>query len=272
MLDVHSHILPGLDDGSPDWEQSLAMARIALADGIHEVVCTPHWVPGAYENTRHVILAAVEEFRRKLCERAIPLKVYPGAELRLAHDLPRRIEAGKVLTLNDTGCFALIELPDICLLQNLEAFFRNMRDQGITPVICHPERNHTLQHDPATLFRWVQAGCLVQITAGSITGRFGAEARDFSVLLLKHHLVHALGSDAHGLRLRTPALSEAREKVREILGQEAADLMVERNPQCIVAGDRVTTYEPIPFSTGSPKVSFPRKIFSFLGIVSHTHQ
>ncbi len=272
MLDIHNHMLPGLDDGPPDWDQSLALARLALAGGIREVVCTPHWVPGAYRNTRQVVLSAVEQFRRKLREAVIPLKVYPGAELRLAPDLPQRIESGELLTLNDTGRFALIELPDICLMQNLEVFFRNMLDRGITPVICHPERNHSLMQDPMPLFRWVESGCHVQLTSASVIGRFGAEVRDFSLVLLTHRLVHILGTDAHSLRLRAPVLRDSWEKVRDILGQEAADLMVNENPGRIIAGESIDFYEPVPFAATPPKVSFSRKIFSFLGFMSHTHQ
>ena len=146
-------MLPGLDDGSPDCEQSLVMARIAVADGIRDVVCTPHWAPGAFENTRLPVLRALKEFQEKLCDNGIPLTVHPGAELRLDPDLIRKIDSGEILTLNDTGRFALIELPDMFLPRSLEVFFRNMLSCGITPVISHPERNHAFLRDPMPLFQ-----------------------------------------------------------------------------------------------------------------------
>jgi len=266
MIDIHNHMLPGLDDGSPDCEHSLAMARIAVADGIRDVVCTPHWAPGAFENTRVPVLRALKEFQEKLCDNGIPLTVHPGAELRLDPDLIRKIGSGEILTLNDTGRFALIELTDMFLPRNLEVFFRNMLSRGITPVICHPERNHGLLRDPMPLFRWVEMGSLVQMTAASVTGRFGSEIRRFSFLLLEHGLAHVLGTDAHDPRMRTPVLSGGMKEVEGILGREAADSMVMETPRRIIGGERVIPGAPVPFVNGpaaasfSPKIS--RKIFS----------
>jgi protein-tyrosine phosphatase len=194
------------------------------------------------------------------------LTVHPGAELRLDPDLIRKIGSGEVLTLNDTGRFALIELPDMFLPQILEVFFRNMLSRGITPIICHPERNHALLRDPMPLFRWVEMGSLVQMTAASVTGRFGSEIRRFSHLLLEHGLAHVLATDAHDPRMRTPVLSGAMEDVERTLGREAADSMVMETPRRIVAGERVIPPAPIPFSVAANPAPLSRKIFSFLGL------
>ncbi len=266
MIDIHNHILPGLDDGSPDCEQSLVMARIAVADGITGVVCTPHWAPGAFQNTRLPVLRALKEFQEKLCGNGIPLTLHPGAELRLDPDLIRKIGSGEVLTLNDTGRFALIELPDMFLPQSLEFFFGNMLSRGITPVICHPERNHSLLRDPMPLFRWVEMGSLVQITAASVTGRFGSGIRRFSRMLLEHGLAHMLGTDAHDPLMRAPVLSQALFEVEGILGKENAENMVEETPRLVVAGESVIPPAPIPFVNGPAESSFSRKLFSFLGL------
>ncbi|MBM3302612.1 MAG: tyrosine protein phosphatase, partial [Deltaproteobacteria bacterium] len=149
------------------------MARIAVRDGIQGVVCTPHWVPGQYENTRTKILKTLNEFRKKLEEHGIPLITYPGAELRLDVSLIERLKDGELLTLNDTGRYVLIELPQDSLPPNLDRFFWDIRVTGMTPIISHPERNLVLRNDPQILYRWVETGVLTQLTASSLLGRFG---------------------------------------------------------------------------------------------------
>ena len=122
MLDLHNHSLPGLDDGASDWEESLKMARMALEDGIKGIVCTPHYVPEAFENKRPRVMEVLDEFRRRLREENILLDIFPGAELRLDTDMPQRIISKELLSINDTGTFALIELPADTMLQNMEDF------------------------------------------------------------------------------------------------------------------------------------------------------
>jgi protein-tyrosine phosphatase len=269
MIDIHNHILPGLDDGARNWEQSLAMARIAVADGIKEIVCTPHWAPGIYANTRGPILDAVDEFREKLSENNIPLEAHPGAELRLDPDLPRKLESGELLSINDTGRFILLEVPDL-LPPNLENFFPMLSRGNIIPIICHPERNHQLKRDPSPLFRWVEAGCLAQITAGSITGEFGSEVRRFSLMLFEHGLAHVIGTDAHDTRRRAPVFSEALRELEGILGKEAAENLVKEVPRRILHGEMTAAAAPIPIHAApipvSTSGSLSRRIFSFLGL------
>jgi len=144
-----------MDDGAQNWEQSLAMARMAVEDGIEGVVCTPHWVLGQYDNTRPLILSAVKNLRQKLADHDIPLEIYPGAELRLDVSLCQGLHGRELLTINDTGRFVLLELPQELLPQKLEEFLWDLQVQGITPVISHPERNLVLRQDPARLYHWV---------------------------------------------------------------------------------------------------------------------
>ncbi|MDR3568458.1 MAG: hypothetical protein P4L43_10560 [Syntrophobacteraceae bacterium] len=266
MIDIHSHILPGLDDGPKDLEKSLAMARIAVAGGIEHIVCTPHWVARAFENTREMVIRAVEEFQKKLTQNGIALRVHPGAELHLDPDLPRKIESGEVATLNDTGRYALIELPDICLLQNLGRFFGSLLDRGITPVISHPERNLALLRAPSYLHSWVEMGVLAQVTAASVSGRFGPQIERFSLFLLEHLLVHVIATDAHDPQMRAPVLLDAVERVQRLLGPEAAQKMVKETPRQILSGNRVLAGAPLPLVRSSGGASLSKKIFSFLGL------
>ncbi len=265
MIDLHTHMLPGLDDGATNWKQSLAMARMAVEDGIEEVVCTPHWVAGCFENRRKTIVDLVYTFQEKLDAAQIPLKVYPGAELHLDFDLPRKLESGEVASINDMGRFALIELPSDIVPQNMRHFFWELLSRNITPIIGHPERNNALRRHPSRLFRWVQMGAITQVTAGSLAGRFGTNIRRFAVSLLEHHLVHILATDAHGIQGRIPKLSEGYLEARKIVGEEMARQMVIDNPQQILNGEPVVFYDPIPYRKSSPRSPL-RRLVSFLGL------
>jgi protein-tyrosine phosphatase len=262
MIDLHNHLLPGLDDGASDWEQSLAMARTAVQDGIKGIVCTPHWILGQYENTRQPILSTLEELRVKLAEHHIQLDVYPGAELRLDVRLAKGIQSGELLTINDTGRFTFVELPWEILPPNLEDFLWDLQVQKITPIISHPERNQVLLQDPVRLYNWVQMGVLTQLTAASLLGYFGRQTHEFSIFLLEHHLAHVLATDAHGLCVRAPKLSQACEVAQEIVGAEMARQMVSETPRQIIAGVRFHPPDPIAISTGSRRPPFWKRLFS----------
>ena len=264
LLDMHSHMLPGLDDGASNWKQSLIMASMAVEDGIEGVVCTPHWVLGRYENTRSVILSALEKLKKKLADHEIPLKVYPGAELHLDVSIPQGIRAGDLLTINDTGCFALIELPEELLPQNLEEFFWDLHTQKITPIISHPERNAVLLQDPMRLYQWVQMGVLTQLTAASLLGLFGRKVQKFSALLVEHNLIHILATDAHGLNVRTPILSEGYKVIEGMKGKETAFQMVCETPKRIIQGEPVSPDEPILIRARSTGFTHWKRFFSFL--------
>ncbi len=263
MFDLHNHCLPGLDDGARDGEESLAMARIAVEDGIEGVVCTPHWARGSFENKRDGTLAAVAAFKEELAARKIPLKVYPGAEIRLDFDVLAAIESGEILTVNDNGRFVLIELlPDI-LPPNLENVFWSLQGRRIRPIISHPERNPALRRDPARLFKWVEMGVLTQVTAASLLGSFGEEVRRFTIMLLEHRMAHIIATDSHGLGVRAPRLSIGYEEAARIVGHEAALQMVHETPRRVIEGETVLAPDPVPLDVRTSKPSFWKRSFSF---------
>ena len=248
MLDLHCHILPGVDDGPDEWEEALEMAKFAVEDGITGVVCTPHCVPGMFENTRVTVMAAFNAFREKLREMNIPLEIYPGMELRLDTDLLPRIKSGELLSINDMGVFALIELPTDAIPSGLEDFLWELQAEEITPIIAHPERNLPLQGHPERLYEIVRTGVMLQLTAASLLGKFGKEAKAFSVKLLKHRMVHVIATDAHSASFRRPILSEAHAAVRKMSGEEAAEQLLSETPASIVQGRRPSSLpEPISF-------------------------
>jgi len=239
------------------------MARVAVEDGIREILCTPHWVPGKYENTRPIILERFAEFKTLLTVHSIPLIVHPGAELRLDAGLPERIRAGEILTVNDGGAYALIELPEESLPANIEDFFWRLQLQNIRLIISHVERNAALRQDPARLCRWVETGILTQITAASLLEEFSAEIRDFSFRLLEHRLVHIVVSDSHGLRKRTPKLAGARKVVEEMLGPDMAHKMTCETPKRIIEGKSVATADPVPFEKKPSRFQFWKRMSLF---------
>ncbi len=257
VIDFHNHILPHLDDGAPEWDDSLEMARLAVKDGISGVVCTPHVSPVFPDNGRSVVMAAVDQFRARLEEAAIPLEVYPGSELVIDSDLPEKIESNEVLTVNDNHSVALVEMPVDRIPHNIGKFFWSMQSAGVDIVLGHPERNFYLMKNPSLLLEWIQKGVMVQITASCLTGRMGHRIRDFSLSLLKRRMVHLVASDSHGPTRRRPLLSGARDVVESVIGKEGAHKIFCDNPEQLLMGIVPDLAPPIP-----EKKSLLRRIFT----------
>jgi len=208
-IDIHAHILPGLDDGPETLAESLAMAQACVKAGYATVIATPHVIPGLYDNTRGAILAAVRQLQAELDAGGIPLRVLPGAEYHLSPDLPHLVATGELLTLNDTGKYLLVELP----LQEVPAYapqvLFDLLVSGITPVIAHPERNDYLVRHPGALAEMVRNGILAQVTAASLTGLFGGETRRAAARFIKDGTAHFVATDAHGPGRRLEAGPQA---------------------------------------------------------------
>lgn len=256
MIDMHSHILPGLDDGAADWDQALAMARVALEDGITEMVCTPHWVLGKYENDRETVLLRFAEFEERLAAEKIPLKIHPGTELRIDTSIPERLKDGRLLTLNNGSGYVLIELPDETMPENLHEFFWNLQIDGYRPILSHVERNPYFRENPHRLFHWVENGILMQITAASLLEGFAEEIREFAFFLVQRRLVHMLVTDTHSLRMRKPQLSGARRVIENLAGPETAARMVFDTPRHILRGEHVPVISPLPLEEARKRKGF----------------
>jgi protein-tyrosine phosphatase len=245
FFDVHCHLLPGIDDGAKDWETSLAMARQAAAEGIGTIVATPHQL-GRYEgNTREQILELTAEAQERIERAGLPLTILPGADVRIQENLPDLVRDGKVLTLADRRLHVLIELPHEHILP-LGKLIHELRRQGIDCILSHPERNGQLQQNPELLRPWVQQGCLIQVTAGSITGHFGAEPRRLTRWLFGENMVHLVATDAHDPAHRPPLLRQAFKTVCRWAGLPQAELAFSRNPKAVVLGEAVAA--PLPMS------------------------
>jgi protein-tyrosine phosphatase len=248
MIDLHSHILPGLDDGAADLKEALTMAGIAVADGIKTMVATPHVETGLYDNSRETILAAVDELRGHLQENNIPLELLPGAEYHLEPDLPGRLQRGELLTINDGGRYLLVELPAALVPEYTARVFYELQLQGVTPIIAHPERNLALTNHPSIFYELVARGAVAQLTAASFTGgsrRAAAAARAF----LAKGCVHLVATDAHNSNKRPPHLAEAGQQVAKLAGEARSVELVSGNPLRVLQGGVLET----------GKIEYPRQ-------------
>ncbi|WP_440995046.1 tyrosine-protein phosphatase [Arhodomonas sp. SL1] len=237
MIDLHAHYLPGIDDGPKELEQSLEMARLAAADGITDATVTPHHLNGRYRTDAATVRAALAELQAAVADAAIALRLHPGSEVHLTPELPQAVADGSAMTVADRGRAVLVEPPVHHLPVGMEAILSECLVQGVTPIIAHPERSRPLQQDIAPVRRWVEMGCLVQVTAQSFTGRFGHSARDAAAAMLAEGLVHVLASDGHRPYGRTPCIGEGRAVVAEWLGEAVAAEITEVIPAALLAGE-----------------------------------
>ena len=243
MIDLHMHLLPGLDDGPPGTAESLEMCRLAISRGMKTVVATPHMFNGVYNVSREDILEGVSKLRRRLEEERLDLDVLPGADVHSHIDICRFIEEGKVMTLGDGGHYLLLELPSGVIPRGLDRYLFTIRLAGITPIITHPERNFEIQSDPWRIARTVSTGVLLQITADSLTGAFGSRPQRCALKLLGAGMAHLVASDAHSTVYRSPGLEKAYQVVKRTLGEAEADEVFHHRPARILAGETVEVPE-----------------------------
>jgi protein-tyrosine phosphatase len=240
VIDLHNHLLPGIDDGARKIEETLQMLRQAHADGVETIVATPHMKPGVYDNRREMILQRLDLVREaQKGDVSEPVRLLPGAEVYYTADLTARARAGELMTLGDTGRYLLLELPYQQVPMGVEEMIFQLRLAGVTPVMAHPERVAYYLADIERVAGSVRLGALTQVTAASITGRFGAKAKEFALEMLRRNLLHVLASDSHDPRHRPSTLSEGRRAVAALVGEEAARRMVLETPRAILAGQDV---------------------------------
>ena len=239
MIDLHAHILAGLDDGAADWDEALQMCRLALADGTTCVVATGHMFRGMFDVTRREILERVASLRRLLEEKELRLSIEPGAEVHIEMDLCDQLRQGLLVTVGDRGKYLLVELPRHVLPQGLSEFLFSVQLAGVTPIIAHPEKNLEMQENPALAVELVEGGNLLQVTAASVTGDAGQRAEQCAHELLQRRLAHLVASDAHSSEHRPPGLARARTAAEQLLPIDEVEEMFVRRPEKILAGEYV---------------------------------
>jgi protein-tyrosine phosphatase len=243
MIDIHSHILPGLDDGASTIADSILMARAALNDGISHVLATPHHANGRYLNGALSVKEAVEDLIRVLQEQQIPLRVLPGSEIRVYKNLIEDMERGSILTLNDSR-YALIEFPADRIPEHMEEYIHELRVIGKVAIIAHPERNQEIMRNPERLAHLIGLGALSQITAGSVNGHFGKKIRSFAMQLCSEHLTHFIASDAHNILDRPFGLLHSYRAIADSLGDKYVEYY-QTNARNLIHNDKITVWEPV---------------------------
>lgn len=248
MTDIHSHILPGVDDGSQSMEESLDLLAIAADSGVTGIVSTNHCnIPGEFDNYASRELLRLWE---RLCDEArraeIPIRIYRGMEIYATGDLPELLQNGRVWTLNGTRYFltefGFGEDPDFC-----RDVLRRCSELGYRPIIAHPERYFFVQANPEIAFEWCTSGYGLQVNKGSLLGRFGRGPKFAADLILSHGLCACVGSDAHNPNQRSTYMGEVRRYLIDEYGESYAHLLLTENPSRILSGKELLGYEPIPF-------------------------
>jgi len=252
FVDIHCHLLPGIDDGAADLQTSLAMARMAVADGISTIVATPHQLGTYRQNEGELVRRLTRRLQEQLHAEQIPLTVLPGGDVRVEDDLLRCLSRGEALTLAGAGRHVLLELPHE-LYFPLEPLLDNLKGRGLVGILSHPERNHGILRDRSVLPNLVKKGCQMQVTAGSLHGSFGPPAQELAQWMLREDLVHYIATDAHGVRSRRPIISRAFAQVETLCGRQRAIELCCDNPQAVVA-DAVPARQTIAAATSPPAV------------------
>lgn len=269
MIDLHCHLLPGLDDGPADLDQALAMCELAVQDGIRTIVATPHQLSSHGRASVQAVLGAVGQLRDRLTAENCPLNILPGAEVALQPGLVQLMFKEEILTLNNMGRFLLLECPVHSDLGLFMDELYQLRLKGVIPILAHPERNLSFQFRPETLRPFVEQGNLVQITAQSLGGRFGSQAQACSQAWLQQGLVHCLASDAHSPSSRPPCLSRAVQRAASLLqNRQAAEALVQDNPGRILDG-LLPKSRPGTFDSTTPKPGLWRRCLRKLCPTGH---
>ncbi|HTM47901.1 MAG TPA: CpsB/CapC family capsule biosynthesis tyrosine phosphatase [Bryobacteraceae bacterium] len=246
MIDVHSHILPGVDDGAKTLEESLAMLRLAAGSGTTDIVASPH-ANHEYKFDPDVNSLLLADLRHAI---GGTIRIHHGCDFHLSYDnIQDALKNPRKYAINNKN-YVLVEFSDLLIPKTTDDVFYQMRMAGMIPIITHPERNMLLQQRLNQLKAWAESGCLLQVTGGSLLGRFGKQAKAFADRLMKEGLAHIVASDAHDTRHRPPSLKEAFEYVARTYGPERAEMLFHANPAAVLTGDPVDPY---------PEVVLPQK-------------
>lgn len=244
MIDIHTHILPGFDDGPATIEEALEMAAVAARDGVRCLVATPHDPYYGHAVDCRQVELAVDDLRGALVSAGVEVDVLPGLEMSLTTDIAHRARQGQVLAINRAR-YLLVELPFQLYPPHTDQCLFELQLQGYVPIIAHPERNAAIQRDVNLLEPLVTRGILAQVTADSLMGSFGPKTRETAEAMLTCYLAHVIASDAHSPTARPPVLSDALRRAAELVGPERANEMVCTIPQAIIAGERFEVPSPV---------------------------
>lgn len=254
MIDLHSHILPNVDDGSKDMSMSIEMIKEAIKCGTRKIVATPHYAKGYYTNEYNKIKEIFPEFKEKI-EEELDIQIYHGQEVYFTENILEEFKRGNIGTINDSR-YMLIEFPPLDFKVDSLDYLYELQIRDIVPVVAHPERYRAVMRNPEILNEFIEAGCLFQLNGTSLHGAFGKEAQKASKILLNNGVYNFIGSDAHRNDKRTMNLTESFEIIKKS-DKRYLDLMVQSSESLLENKEVIYQGEKIKVKKG---------IFSFIGL------
>jgi protein-tyrosine phosphatase len=244
LIDLHSHILPGVDDGAQNFEDSVAIAKMAVSDGIEVMACTPHFMPGLYDNDSRDISSRVEDLNQKFLEGGINLTLVAGADAHIRPDFVSALKSGEILTLHASR-YVLFEPPHTIMPQRLDELLFEIQVAGYVPILTHPERFRWIENNYDMFQQLAKTGVWMQITAGSLSGRFGSRPKYWANRMLAEGLVSILATDTHNVRSRPPLLREAYDVAVSEVGLDEATHLVITRPLCVLNNSALEDVPPV---------------------------
>lgn len=252
MIDIHSHILPAVDDGSKDLAMSLDMARMYVENGFTTVIATPHYIEGSISTKKDKNKKVLDMFKEELKRENIELEILLGNEAYVSMDLIGDLEEGRVASLYDSR-YVLLELPMQDMPLYVESLIYELQLKGYTPIIAHPERNSTIVEDPNILYNLIEKGALAQLNLPSLEGRYGEKIKETAEILLSHNMIHFLGTDAHTNRVRSPKVSEGLNILKSLISEEKYEDLTINNPTKLINNQSINIEEPIEYKKRKTK-------------------
>lgn len=244
MIDLHCHILPGLDDGAATLDDALDMARRSEEEGIETIVATPHIFRDHAEWKDFSIIDKKRcDLEEAIQANQIRVRILPGAEVHIFHGLIEAVKKHRSSLMVNGGSYMFVEFPSNHVFSGSKTLFFRLMSEGVTPIIAHPERNSVFMQNPILLFELVQLGALVQVNSGSFLGLYGDRARETVIMLLELNLVHFIGSDGHSAHSLSARMKEAVEKAGSIIGAKRALVLVNDNPQAVIVDRHIEFLE-----------------------------
>jgi protein-tyrosine phosphatase len=243
MIDMHCHLVYNIDDGSKSVEETLNMAKKAEKLGYDAIFATPHFIAGSHETDKTEIYEKLENINNILNDEGCNLKVFEGNEVYFVSDVLQLIEDGCICTLNKSRYF-LMEFPMSGLVLNMEQIITNVIRAGYVPIIAHPERYEFVEKDIKKLLPLVEAGALLQINVGSITGLYGSAVKKNVIKLIKNDMVHFIGTDAHDTRKVYDVYEKAMKKISKLMDSETLDIILNENPDKVLENEIIYPWEP----------------------------
>lgn len=242
MIDIHSHIIPFVDDGCENINDTLELVNCCSKLGIDKIIATPHYIVGQYENFKDDVLNHVDFLNNFFRISGIDITAKPGNEIMISPEIIDLLKEGKLCSLNNSR-YVLIEFPLEVKIRNILDVIRNVIFAGFIPVIAHPERYTYLQKNIDEAINYVESGALLQMNISSIIGDYGEDVKEFAIKLLKHNLIHLWGSDAHSFRNVYTKLDKSFKELKKIVGEEKFKQITEINPECVYSDLDIKTFD-----------------------------